>query len=171
MKIQNIMTPDVESCGPQDNLSAAAMVMWRQDCGIVPVVDIERHVVGVITDRDICMAVATRHATPEDVRIADVMSSRLVTVRAHDDVSVALEKLGSERVHRLPVVDADGRLEGIVSINDLVMHTDPSARRGSELAAADVFKTIREICTHPVPVRTTPSETEKPEPQLAHAQC
>jgi len=171
MKIQNIMTPNVESCDPQADLSAAAMVMWRQDCGIVPVVDTERHVVGVITDRDICMAVATRHVQPEAVRVADVMSSRLATVRPHDDVSVALEKMGSERLHRLPVVDGDGRLEGIVSINDLVLHTDPSARRGSELAAADVFRTIRDICTHPVPALTTPPAAEKLEPQLAHVQC
>lgn len=166
MKIQNLMTPNVESCTPQTNLTAAAMVMWRQDCGIVPVVDSDRHVVGVITDRDICMAVATRHRQPEDVSVEDVMSRRLASVQRDDDAKLALERMRAARVRRLPVVDPEGRLEGVVSLNDIVLHTDPSAKRGSDLPVEDVLETIRTICAHPVPTRTEPYKREE---QLAHA--
>jgi CBS domain-containing protein len=165
MKIQNLMTPNVESCTPQTSLTAAAMVMWRQDCGIVPVVDTNRLVVGVLTDRDICMAVATRHRRPEDIDVEDVMSRRVVSVRREDDTATALERMRTARVRRLPVVDRDGRLEGVVSLNDIVLHTDPGSKHGSELSVADVLETLRVICTHPVPTRTEPHKHEE---QVAH---
>ncbi len=61
MKVQSIMTRDVEACTAETNLADAAMIMWRNDCGVVPVVEEpDRRVIGLITDRDICMAVATK---------------------------------------------------------------------------------------------------------------
>lgn len=169
MKIRNLMTPNVESCGPHTDLSAAAMVMWRQDCGIVPVVNSDRRVVGVITDRDICMAVATRHRPPETVTVGEVISGRLATVRPDDDATLALETMRTERVRRLPVVDTDGRLQGIVSINDLVLHTEPGARHGSEITLEAVLQTMKAICEHPVPMRSEGTRPERPEAQLSNA--
>ena len=161
MKIQDLMTPNAESCTPQANLSAAAMIMWRQDCGIVPVIDAQREVVGVITDRDICMAVATRHRAPEDVSVADVMTRQVSCVRRTDDIQAALDRMTAARVRRLPVVDESGKLEGIVSLNDLVQHHDPTARRGSGLTAAELVNAMGIICAHQVPARTGERQEQK----------
>jgi CBS-domain-containing membrane protein len=164
MKIQDIMNRPVESCGPRADLSAAAMIMWRQDCGVVPVVDEQRRVLGVVTDRDVCIAVATRHRRPEELTVSDVMAHRLFTVRPDEDVHVALETMRRERIRRLPVVDADKRLVGIVSVNDLVLAAKaiPGPVRG-ELTANEVLETLQAICAHAVPMRVAerPREREK----------
>jgi CBS domain-containing protein len=163
MKIQDIMTCPVESCGPATDLAAAAMIMWRQDCGVVPVVDTQENVVGVITDRDICIAAATRHCRPEELRVGDVMGNRLATVRPDDDVRVALDTMRRERVRRVPVVGADKRLLGILSLNDLAQAAKPvTARATSELNANDLLEAYKTIGMHPLPVRIR-------EPEVVHA--
>ncbi len=154
MKIQDMMTRKPESCVPEADLADVAMIMWRQDCGVVPVVDEQSRVLGVITDRDICMAVATRHHKPEELRVQDVLRRRLFTVHPEDDVRVALEVMRNERVRRLPVVDADQRLLGIVSINDLVRCAEPAtSRTPTELSANELIETMKAICSHAVPTR------------------
>lgn len=160
MKIQDIMTRPVESCGPANDLAAAAMVMWRQDCGVVPVVDIHEKVVGVITDRDICIAAATRHCRPGELKVGDVMGDRLFTVLPDDDVKIALETMRHERVRRLPVVDAGRQLLGMLSLNDIIQAAKPvTARATGELNANDVLETLKTIGLHPLPMRV-------PEPRL-----
>jgi CBS-domain-containing membrane protein len=141
--------------------------MWRQDCGIVPVLDDARRVIGVITDRDICMAVATRHRRPEDLTAREVMSGKLFSVYPDDKVRTALETMRAERVRRLPVVDAERRLQGIVSINDVVLNAQPSgARMAAHPSANDVLATLQSICRHSL--RAKPPE-RKDEPVPAHA--
>ena len=163
MKIQDIMNRPVESCGPKTDLAAAAMIMWRHDCGLVPIVDDERRVLGVVTDRDVCIAVATRHRRADELTAAEVMSRRLFTLRADDDVHQALETMRRERIRRLPVVDADRRLVGILSINDLVLAAKPASGRAvtSDLTANEVIDTLRAICEHAIPVRVTAQPREK----------
>jgi CBS domain-containing protein len=155
MKVREIMSSAVESCTPDTDLAAVAMTMWRKDCGIVPVVDAARRVLGVITDRDICMAVATRHRRPEELAARDVMSGRVRTVQPEDDVRLVLDAMGDARVRRLPVVDAERRLQGIVSMNDVVRKAEPVRPRGSaELSANDVLETMQRICAHPTAAET-----------------
>ena len=154
MKIQELMTSEVEACRPSTDLAAVSMIMWGQDCGIVPVTDDARRVLGVVTDRDICMALATRHRRDEELTAQEVMSARLFSVHPDDDVRVALETMRTQRVRRLPVVDAEQRLLGIVSINDVVLLAQPSgARVTTGLSANDVLVTLQSICGHPVPAR------------------
>lgn len=82
MKIQSIMTKDVATCGPHTDLAAVATLMWQRDCGIVPVVGEAGSVVGVITDRDICIALGTRNQKPTDVLVKDVMLPKQYTFRS-----------------------------------------------------------------------------------------
>lgn len=144
MLVENVMTRDVETCRPEDNLSAAASVMWRKDCGVVPVVDEEGRVVGMITDRDICMALATRPQTASEVPVADVMSRDVRSCNAVDDIRDALETIGRERLRRLPVVDSDGRLAGVLSVSDIVLHSDrgKGKRHISHRATMSMLKSI-----------------------------
>src|SRR5262245_11710178 len=71
MKVKDLMTTDVKRCSPETNLAAAAKIMWEGDCGAVPVTDERDHVVGVITDRDICIAAATRPRTEGEIPVKD----------------------------------------------------------------------------------------------------
>jgi len=167
MRVKEIMTGAIEACRPATDLAAVAMTMWRQDCGFVPVVDEENRVAGVITDRDICMALATRHRRPEELTAQDAMSRPLFTVHPDDDVREALEVMQTRRVRRLPVVDAEARLRGILSINDVVLHARPSAARSrAEISANAVLAALQGICEH----RPAPRQpVEREEPVAAHA--
>lgn len=166
MKVREVMTVRPESCGPDANLSAAAMIMWRNDCGVVPVVGENQKVLGVITDRDICMAVATRHCPGEKVRARELMSGRLVSVGPEDDVEVALDLMRLEQVRRLPVVGPDDTLVGIVSMNDLILHTaTEKGRRHGALTPEAVLHTLKGISMH----RAAPLVAERDVPALAGA--
>lgn len=167
MKVQEIMTSAVETCKPTTDLAAVAMTMWRQDCGVVPVVDDTGRVVGVVTDRDICMALATRHRRAEELTAREVMSDKLFSVRPDDDVRSVLEAMRAERVRRLPVADGEWRLQGIVSINDVVLRARPSgAHVTPEPSANDVLATLQGICVHPLPAKRP---KRKEELATAHA--
>jgi CBS-domain-containing membrane protein len=159
MRVQEIMTTDVEACRPTNDLASIAMSMWRRDCGIVPVIDDSGRAIGVVTDRDICIAVATRHRRPEELTAREVMTGKLFSVRPEDDVRAVLELMGRERVRRIPVVNGEGRLRGILSINDLVLHAQPSGTRPTPVVSAnDVLETLRKICEHPLPAKRPPVE-------------
>src|SRR5919205_701264 len=123
MLVESLMTRDVESARPDSTLAEAAAVMWRRDCGVVPVVEEGGGVVGVITDRDICMALSMRGQRAGEVRVAEVMSGGVETCTPVDDVREALEAMARRQVRRLPVVDSRGRLVGVLSISDVVRHT------------------------------------------------
>ncbi len=151
MKVRVIMSSEVETCEPSTDLAAVSMMMWRKDCGVVPVVDASRRVLGVVTDRDICIAAATRHRRPAELTAREVMSGNLFSVLPDDDVRVALDAMRARKVRRLPVADADGKLQGIVSLSDIVLHAQPvKPRMGTVLSANDVLAAFQEICGHTV---------------------
>ncbi len=145
MNVRDVMSRDVESCSPDNDLAAAAMIMWRNDCGFVPIVENDGRVVGVITDRDICMATATRHQAPMSLRVRDVMPPRAHTVRPDEDIENALDLMRDERIRRLPVVDEDGKIQGVLSINDLILNAKP---RSGGLPLDRVMEVLRSICEH-----------------------
>lgn len=145
MLVESLMTRDVEVCGPDSTLGDAAAVMWRRDCGVVPVVDEGGRVVGVVTDRDICMALSMRGQRATEVRVAEVMARGVETCTPVDDVGEALEALARRQVRRLPVVDSRGHLVGILSLNDIIRHTrkGKSKKRVSRRAA---LAALRAVC-------------------------
>jgi CBS domain-containing protein len=144
MLVESLMTRDPESCRPEASLADAAAIMWRRDCGVVPVTIDDGSVVGIVTDRDICMALALSGRLAADVRVGDAMSRDVQVCTQVDDVSEALELMQGRQLRRLPVVDGDGKLVGILSMNDVVLRT----RKGKgkkQVARADTIKTIKAI--------------------------
>ena len=119
MKIDQIMTPSPATCGPTDNLGQVVEHMWDADCGIVPVVDDGGHLLGVITDRDICFATGTRDLAPAQIRAVDMVRGSVVACRPDDDLQTALALMKQHRLRRLPVTTEEGVLHGIVSLNDI----------------------------------------------------
>jgi len=148
------MTSDVEACRASDTLSEAAAVMWRRDCGAVPVVDEERRVVGVVTDRDICMALATRGQLASEVRVGDVMTGPARTCTTADDVREALDVMKGAQLRRLPVVDGTGRLAGIISINDIILHSERGKSK-KHVSHADAMAVLKAISS---PHRAAPGQ-------------
>lgn len=145
MKVKEIMTANPRSCGPDVTLDAAAHVMWDADCGILPVRD-DGKLVGVVTDRDMYIALATRNRLPSQVTVGEVATGSVFTCQADDDVLAALATMKQKSVRRLPVVGPDGKtLLGILSMNDIVLAAGPKKAIGSEA----VVETLQAICTHP----------------------
>jgi CBS domain-containing protein len=146
MTAKNLMTSDVKSCSADADLASVAKIMWDRDCGSVPVVNEERRVIGVITDRDICIAAATRSTAPANIRVRDVMTGHVYTCSPDEDVRTVLNTMQKGRVRRLPVVDQKQRLVGIISTNDLVARAD--CRTGADVPGEEFLETLRTICKH-----------------------
>jgi len=146
MKVKELMSTDVKACTPDTDLASVVRMMWDGDCGIVPVVDEQRRVTGVITDRDICVAAATRSLEPAQIRVRDAMTRDVRTCPEDADPRSALKSLKEHRVRRLPVVDRQDRLVGILSLNDLV--TRAECRQGTAVPGEEFLETLRAICAH-----------------------
>jgi CBS domain-containing protein len=146
MKVQDVMTYDVQTCSPETNLAAAAMQMWRGDFGVMPIVAGGK-VVGMITDRDICIAAATKHRDPANIRVKEVISGQVYGCSPDTDIHEALKIMQQKQVRRLPIISAeDGRLAGILAMNDVALKEQGGAK--AELSAEDVETTMRGICAH-----------------------
>ena len=117
MKIRDVMSKDVQVARPHDTLLEVAARMAAGDFGFIPVADGDR-LIGALTDRDIVVRGVASGAGPE-ARGLDVLSRDALVVRADDDLKVALDLMSSRQIRRLPVVDKDGRLVGVVSLGDL----------------------------------------------------
>ena len=138
------MNRPVATCDVDDPLDVAARQMWDHDCGFVPVLE-QGRLVGVITDRDVCMAAYTKGATLGAIRAGDVMSRTLQTCESGDDVSEALARMERAQVRRLPVVDGE-EVVGVVSVNDLALSARNNGRGG--LSGKRVAQTLAAICQH-----------------------
>lgn len=149
MKVQEIMTCDVQCCGPDTNLAAAAKMMWDSDCGALPVLNVEGQVRGMITDRDICMAAATKNKPASDITAWETVSGKVYTCHLSDDVHTALDLMKREKVRRLPVVDEEGVLQGIVAMNDFVLRAgEAKGGKAPALSYEDVIRTMKAISAH-----------------------
>jgi len=146
MKVKDVMTKDVRTCGLDTDLSAVAKTMWKRDCGVVPVLD-NGHVIGVITDRDICVAVGSKNREPSMITVTEIMTRRVHSCQPDADIREALQVMRAKQVHRLPVIDAKGKLCGILSLNDVAIKARDAAKP-EELSADDVERTLEAICRH-----------------------
>lgn len=141
MRVSDVMTADVQACGPADDASAAARIMWERDCGAVPVVLEDRRVIGMITDRDIAMAAYTRGLCLHEIPVETVMSVGATTCTADETIEDCEQRMAAARVRRLPVLDASRRLCGIVSLSDLAR----AKACGDRQAEAEVSRTLAAI--------------------------
>lgn len=152
MKVKEIMTPSTKAIWLTESLVDAAKLMWENDCGVLPIIKDGRKVIGMITDRDICMAIAMRDANPSGVSVEEVMTGLVYSVKPEDDVYQALQAMQEHKIRRLPVINVEGELEGILSMNDIVLNAKNADGPHSEsLSYGDVVKTYQAICQHPTP--------------------
>ena len=147
MKVKDIMTTDLKTCTPDTTLAEAAHLMWDGDCGILPVVD-DGALVGVVTDRDMYIALATQNARASELRIGAVATTNVATCAPEDDLRGALTAMKQARVRRLPVVGFGSTVIGILSMNDVLR----AAAAGKSVASEDIVETLHAICAHHQPV-------------------
>lgn len=119
-RVADVMTASPRCCGPDDPLAAAARVMREDDCGLVPVVDDDGKPLGVVTDRDLGLALSDASASAG--RLSDVASPHVVAVQASDPLDVAAHAMIDHAIRRVVVTDDDGRVEGVVALADLALH-------------------------------------------------
>jgi CBS domain-containing protein len=129
-QIRELMTVKPRTVKTGDSVVDAAKLMRGEDAGIAPIVDGDR-LVGVITDRDIAVKVVAEGRDPKETKVEDVASTNLVTIDPQQDLDEALRLMALHQVRRLPVVEEDGRLVGIVAQADVARHAD--AERTGEL--------------------------------------
>jgi CBS domain-containing protein len=154
MKVEHLMTTDVESCTLDATLADAAMIMWRRDCGFVPVIEETGTLAGVVTDRDICMAATTKHCAPASIPVGAIMNKKVVACAPTDDIATAMHRMAEAQVRRLPVVDKAGRMRGALSLNDLIIAAEPNARRAADAVTyTAVLGVLKPISAHRLPAK------------------
>lgn len=155
MLVEQLMTKAVRSCGPEDSLEHAAQLMWDHDHGCLPVCSGGGGslVVGVITDRDICMCALFEGKSLRELRVAQAMANRLIVCRPDDRLSDAEGIMRRTRVRRMPVLDHADRLVGLISLADLAREANrEQTLPHREVTEVEVTETLAAICAPAGPV-------------------
>ena len=157
MQVNAVMTGTPCSCQAATNVAAATEMMWKVNCGFLLVVEADGKVCGVVTDRDICMALGTSGVTSGVLKVGEVCQRHVFSCREDDDIHIALQTMKEARVRWLVVVDAENRLCGVLSMDDILLHAEPSGLdREPELSADEVVRTCQNIMR-----KEKPSTTKK----------
>jgi CBS domain-containing protein len=147
MQVKNLMTREPRTCTRSTNLAEAAALLLDADCGILPVVDDGGKLVGVVTDRDMYIALATRNKVAAQVTVGEVTRGVVFTCEPDDDVQTALATMKQHHVRRLPVEGFGGTVAGIISMNDILL---AAGKKG--LGNVEIVDTFQAICAHHHPV-------------------
>jgi CBS domain-containing protein len=161
MTIEPLMSRQVRHCRPDDSLDFAATEMWEHDCGSLPVcsADGSSRVIGMLTDRDICMAALFQGKTLRELKVIDAMSRDIRVCQVDDrpeDVELVMRE---QRIRRVPVTDMSGALVGIVSLADFARAAKgrSMSRKPGVVSERDVGHTLAAIC-EPGPLPPSPPE-------------
>jgi len=145
MTLDQVMKTDVACCRPEETLAMAAGTMWHRRVGCLPVISDDGKAIAMLTDRDICMATYLTGQAPWALSVHSAMSKSLISAQSGQGVEEVAESMRRNQVRRLPVVDATGKLVGLVSLSDLAAKA--KLRPGE---ARMVASTLGEICASQV---------------------
>jgi len=146
MKVRDIMKQPAISCDADTNVGSAVQLMWEHNCGLLPVVGADQKLIGVVTDRDICIAMGTRNRLPGDLTIGEIATKEVFTCEPDEEIQEALETIASNHVRRLPVVNRQGVVQGILSMDDIVLHGDLKKWEGGcELTSEEIIRSLKRL--------------------------
>jgi CBS domain-containing protein len=153
MIVEDLMTRNPASIRPEQDLARAAHLMWERDCGALPVIDESRRVIGMITDRDICMAAWSQSRAPNAIFVAEVMSREVSYCRPEDTIARAESMMRANQIRRLPVVGPERQLIGILSLADIarVANVAPKLAADPDVSGEGLVATLAGICSTPPP--------------------
>ena len=155
MLCREVMTENPVCCLPQDLVSVSARAMRREDVGAVPVINDEqrRQLIGIVTDRDLCMTVVAAGRDPRSVTVAECMTPKVVSCSPDDAVEKVTELMRENQIRRVPVVNEGGALQGIVALADIVER--------SNVKSTQTHETLKEVSA-PTDVPSKPRAESKP---------
>ena len=133
MKAEELMTRNVQKCSKDASLEQAARLMWESDVGCLVVTNAEDRPVGMITDRDIAMAAYTQGARLQDVRVESAMAREVKTCAPNSSLSDVEHVMRTSQIRRVPVVESNGKLAGIVTLGDIARSSQSSPLRAAEI--------------------------------------
>ncbi len=151
MRVEQLMNRDVKTCHADHSADCAARIMWEHDVGAVPIIDGSGRVVSIVTDRDLCMASLTQSKALHEFPVSIAAVRKAITVSPSDTLQAAEDLMRQHQIRRLPVTDRDGRLVGILSLNDIARQ---ASRRG-DVSSDEVARTLEAISNRPSTVATT----------------
>jgi CBS domain-containing protein len=149
MRVAQLMAKLVQTCQPADSLANVAQRMWDHDCGCLPVVSTngESRLVGVITDRDICMCALFQGGSLHELRVAQAMAQKVHACTTSDTLAQVEKIMREAQIRRLPVVDEKGALAGMISLADLAHEAAKEQASGRpEITETEVGDTLAAIC-------------------------
>ncbi len=149
MKVKDLMTTEVWSCREYATLNSAAQTMWENDIGCVPIVDSENRVIGMLTDRDVCMSAFLQGAPLTGISVTTAMSKEVFSCRPGDDLAAVERLMREKQIHRVPVLDDQDRLVGIIALNDIAReaaHEGEAKQAAREVTDAEISSTIASVC-------------------------
>lgn len=145
MLVQDLMTHPAITCHVNDSLDIAAQRMWDHDCGVLPVVNDEGKVTGMVTDRDICMAALTQGRPLHELLVNVAMAKHVIAVRPDSTIGDLEQLMSRHQIRRLPVLDAENRPLGVISLNDLAIEAvQPETRMKHGISK--VAHTLAALC-------------------------
>lgn len=149
-RVQDVMSTEVVLCRAHDTMEHAARLLWEHDCGCLPVVDEDGVVLAMITDRDICMAAYTKGRALREIRVEHAMSKDVVCCGPKDGLAEAARRMGERGVRRLPVTDEEGRIQGLLSVNDMACACSGAgmSRTKGDPVVTPTLQALVEICRH-----------------------
>lgn len=153
MKVRDIMTQTAVCCGPETNIGAAVEMLWVHNCGMLPVVGGNKELVGIVTDRDICVALGTRNKRAGDLKVGQVATTPVFTCKPEDEIHEALIVMSDHQVRRLPVINDEGVPQGVLSMDDILLHADQNKWEGCcELASEEIIRCLKKMHAQQFPI-------------------
>jgi CBS domain-containing protein len=148
VKVRDLMATEVECCAAYNTLNTAAQMMWDNDIGCVPVVDQDGRAIGMLTDRDVCMAAYIQGVPLTGSLVTRAMSKEVFSCTPDRDIADAEKLMREKQIRRLPVIDAQGRVIGIISLNDIAREGEREAemKKTREVSDAEIARVMASVC-------------------------
>jgi CBS domain-containing protein len=153
MKVKEIMTQSAVCCGQDTNVGAAVELMWVRNCGMLPGVGSDRKLIGIVTDRDLCIAMGTRNRRAGELTVGEIATRNVFSCKPDDEIHEALQTMANHRVRRLPVVNKEAIPQGILSMDDIITHGDLNKLQGCcELSSEEIIRSLKKLYGQKLPV-------------------
>ena len=150
MNVQAIMTSSPYFATRHATIGDIAKIMADHEIGVVPIIDADRRVLGILTDRDLCKAIATMDRPASEISALELASKPVISCGPEEELESALKTMRTRHIRRLPVVDKDGALQGILSIDDVVLRSEEAMEKGeSSVSFGDAVRTLKAIYGQP----------------------
>ncbi len=138
-KVKEMMATTIQSCTTDEPIKKVSVQMRESNIGFLPVLDNSQKVIGTITDRDIALAIGKTSKTMEELKVKDAMNSSVHAIHEDDDATEALELMKTKQIGRLPVVDDENKLKGVLNLSRIARKSNEGTQDGKEKVMETVY--------------------------------